>query len=324
MKNILITGITGQDGIFLTSEILKEQEEYNIFGITRNPNNQCFFNNLNSISNIDKTKIKLLSLDLTNFEKVNELIKEIRPSFVYNLSGPSSVYESLISPNKTSQTITNIFDNLTNSLIRESLFSNFFQASSSEMYGIEIDKPLTESHSFSPKSPYAKAKLVNHKKVIKLSEDYNWKIFSGIMFNHESEFRKNEYLFMKIINEAIKIKDNKSDKLVLGSLDYVRDWSYAKDISKGIYKIANEGKASSYVLGSGKGRKIQNIVEIVFDYFNLNVDKYVTIDKSLIRKGDPTKIIANPSRIKEDLNWSTEVDFEDFIRICINSRLDSL
>ena len=155
MKNILITGITGQDGIFLTSEILKEQQEYNIFGITRNPNNQCFFNNLNSISNIDKTKIKLLSLDLTNFEKVNELIKEIRPSFVYNLSGPSSVYESLISPNKTSQTIINIFDNLTNSLIRESLFGNFFQASSSEMYGIEIDKPLTESDSFSPKSPYA-------------------------------------------------------------------------------------------------------------------------------------------------------------------------
>ena len=96
----------------------------------------------------------------------------------------------------------------------------------------------------------------------------DWKIFSGIMFNHESEFRKSEYLFMKIINEAIKIKGNKSDKLILGSVDYVRDWSYAKDISKGIYKIANEGKASSYVLGSGKGRKIQNIVEIVFDYFN--------------------------------------------------------
>lgn len=324
MKNILITGITGQDGIFLTSEILKNQNEYNIYGITRNPNSKSFFTNLNSISKLDKDKIKLLSLDLTDFDKVNKFIQDIKPKFVYNLSGPSSVYESLMSPSKTSNTITKIFDNLTNSLIRESLFSNFFQASSSEMYGTENDKPFDESHSFNPKSPYAKAKLINHKKVIELSESYDWKIFSGIMFNHESEFRKDDYLFMKIINEAIKIKNKKSDKLVLGSLDYIRDWSYAKDISRGIYKIANEGKSSTYVLGSGQGRKIQNIVEIVFNYFNLSMDKYLVLDTSFLREGDPRKIIANPSKIKEDLNWSTKVEFQDLVKICINSRVVNL
>ncbi|MAV04686.1 MAG: hypothetical protein CMC31_03410 [Flavobacteriaceae bacterium] len=321
MKNILITGITGQDGIFLTSEILKNQQGYNIYGVTRKQNSKFFFNNLNSISKLDKNNIKLFSLDLTDHEKVSKLIKDIKPNFVYNLSGPSSVYESLISPEKSSYTIKKIFNNLTDSLIQESLFSNFFQASSSEMYGSETEKPLTETHSFSPKSPYAAAKLMNHEKVIKLSKNYDWKIFSGIMFNHESEFRKDEYLFMKIINEAIKIKNKKSDKLVLGSLDYVRDWSYAQDISRGIYRITTEGKSSSYVLGSGTGSKIKNIVEIVFNEFNINIDKYVDIDKSLIREGDPKKIIANPSKIKEELSWSTKVGFEELVQICIKSRL---
>lgn len=125
MKNILITGITGQDGIFLTSEILKNQQGYNIYGVTRKQNSKFFFNNLNSISKLDKNNIKLFSLDLTDHEKVSKLIKDIKPNFVYNLSGPSSVYESLISPEKSSYTIKKIFNNLTDSLIQESLFSNF-------------------------------------------------------------------------------------------------------------------------------------------------------------------------------------------------------
>ena len=321
MKNILITGITGQDGVFLTSEILKNNPNFNIYGVSRNKDNSLFLSKLNTLIETSSESVKLLNTDLNNYEETKKLIQDIKPDFVYNLTGPSSVYDSFINPSATKSLIVNIFDNLTKAIIKESLFSNFYQASSSEMFGIDNGKKLDEDSAFKPNSPYAEAKLENHFKVLKLSKKYEWKIFSGIMFNHESQFREDNYLFMKIIKGAINIKNKKIDKLTLGSLDYIRDWSYAGDTSKGIYKIANEGTSNAYVVGSGKGHKIKNIVEIVFERFNLDINKYIDIDESLIRKGDPKSIVSNPIKIQEELNWSTEVSFENLVNICIDSRL---
>ena len=321
MKNILITGITGQDGVFLTSEILKNNSNLNIYGVSRGKNNSLFFDKLNTLLKTSPDSIKLLNVDLNDYEETKKLIQDTKPDFVYNLTGPSSVYDSLKNPSVTKSLIVNIFDNLTKAIIEESLFSNFYQASSSEMFGIDDGKKLDEESKFNPNSPYAEAKLDNHFNVLKLAEKYEWNIFSGIMFNHESQFREDNYLFMKIINGAINIKNKKIDKLTLGSLDYVRDWSYAGDTSKAIYKITNEGKSNTYVIGSGKGHQIKNIVEIVFDRFNLDVTKYIDIDESLIRKGDPKSIVSNPLKIQEELNWSSEVSFENLINICIDSRI---
>tara|TARA_Y100000590_G_scaffold217960_2_gene246904 strand:- start:109 stop:1074 length:966 start_codon:yes stop_codon:yes gene_type:complete len=321
MKNILITGITGQDGVFLTSEILKNNSNLNIYGVSRGKNNSLFFDKLNTLLKTSPDSIKLLNVDLNDYEETKKLIQDTKPDFVYNLTGPSSVYDSLKNPSVTKSLIINIFDNLTKAIIEESLFSNFYQASSSEMFGIDDGKKLDEKSKFNPNSPYAEAKLDNHFNVLKLAEKYEWNIFSGIMFNHESQFREDNYLFMKIINGAINIKNKKIDKLTLGSLDYVRDWSYAGDTSKAIYKITNEGKSNTYVIGSGKGHQIKNIVEIVFDRFNLDVTKYIDIDESLIRKGDPKSIVSNPLKIQEELNWSSEVSFENLINICIDSRI---
>ena len=321
MKNILITGITGQDGVFLTSEILKNNSNLNIYGVSRGKNNSLFFDKLNTLLKTSPDSIKLLNVDLNDYEETKKLIQDTKPDFVYNLTGPSSVYDSLKNPSVTKSLIINIFDNLTKAIIEESLFSNFYQASSSEMFGIDNGKKLDEESKFNPNSPYAEAKLDNHFNVLKLAEKYEWNIFSGIMFNHESQFREDNYLFMKIINGAINIKNKKIDKLTLGSLDYVRDWSYAGDTSKAIYKITNEGKSNTYVIGSGKGHQIKNIVEIVFDRFNLDVTKYIDIDESLIRKGDPKSIVSNPLKIQEELNWSSEVSFENLINICIDSRI---
>jgi GDPmannose 4,6-dehydratase len=321
MKNILITGITGQDGLFLTAEILKKQPDYKIYGVSRKQDSVTFYRKLNSITKLETNNIELISTDLTDFEQTKKLLQTIHPSYVYNLSGPSSVYDSLITPEKSFLTITKIFSNLTNALIGESNFCNFFQASSSEMFGLELNKPLEENTPFVPNSPYAKAKLENHNKTQALSKSHNWNIYSGIMFNHESQFREDSYLFMKIINEAIKIKNHQSNALILGSLNYTRDWSYAQDISEGIFKITTEGSSNAYILGSGIGHKIKDVVEIVFEAFNLNFEEYLKIDESLIRDGDPEKIVSNPSKIKEELNWSTKVSFDELIEICINSRL---
>ena len=324
MENILITGISGQDGVFLTSEILKNNPTQNIYGITRQKNKESFFNKLNTISNIDNQKVKLLNVDLNNLHEINKLIEDIRPDYIYNLSGPSSVYDSFINPLETKSQINSIFANLTSPLIKLGLFSNFYQASSSEMFGLHTEERLSEESTFNPNSPYAEAKLENHKKVLDFSQKYDWKIYSGIMFNHESQFREDRYLFMKIINGAIDIKNKKLKKLTVGSLDYVRDWSFAGDISKAIYAIANKGSSNAYIIGSGKGNSIKTVIEIIFDYFNLNLNKYIDVDENLIRKGDPVSIVSNPKKLNHELGWNNTISFEDLIQICIESKINKI
>ncbi len=322
MENILITGISGQDGIFLTSVILKNNPTQNIYGITRQKNKKIFFNKLNTISNVDNQKVKLLNVDLNNLHETSKLIEDIRPDYIYNLSGPSSVYDSFINPNETKSQINSIFENLTSPLINLGLFSNFYQASSSEMFGLHTEERLSEESTFNPNSPYAEAKLENHKKVLDFSQKYDWNIYSGIMFNHESQFREDRYLFMKIINGAIDIKNKKLKKLTVGSLDYIRDWSFAGDISKAIYAITNKGSSNAYVIGSGKGNSIKTVIEIIFDYFNLNLDKYIDVDKNLIRKGDPVSVVSNPKKLNHELGWDNTISFEDLIQICIESKIN--
>ena len=323
MENILITGISGQDGVFLTSEILKNNPTQNIYGITRQKNKEIFFNKLNTISNTDNQKVKLLNVDLNNLHEISKLIEDIRPDYIYNLSGPSSVYDSFINPLETKSQINSIFENLTSPLIKLGLFSNFYQASSSEMFSLHTEERLSEESTFNPNSPYAEAKLENHKKVLDFSKKHDWKIYSGIMFNHESQFREDGYLFMKIINGAIDIKNKKLKKLTVGSLDYVRDWSFAGDISKAIYAITNKGSSNTYVIGSGKGNSIKTVIEIIFDYFNLNLDKYIDVDEKLIRKGDPVSVVANPKKLNYELGWTNNISFESLIQICIESKINN-
>jgi GDPmannose 4,6-dehydratase len=322
MKKVLVTGITGQDGLFLTNILLDSKKPYEIVGITRDVKSKNqFFNNLNKINNNKglKNSVRLIDIDLLNFEATRDFIQSYAPDFVYNLSGPSSVYDSF-TDKSIYDSILKIFDNLTSSLIENNLFPKFFQASSSELFA-NSSEALNESSLLLPKSPYAKAKLKNHYKVTSLKENYSWSIYSGLMFNHESEFRKNDYLIMKIINNAIKINDDKNHKLTIGSSEYIRDWSYAGDTANAIYNITENGNYTNYVIGSGKGHKISEILEIVFSFFNLDWRNYILIDNSLLREGGPNKIISDPSLILQDLGWKTKTSFETIITKCIDSKI---
>ena len=260
-----------------------------------------------------------MNIDLLNKKEVKNFIADIRPSIVFNLTGPSSVYESLKN-SKIEKEIRVIFDNLTSSLIEDGNFCKFFQASSSEMYGLNNKEAVySENSSFIPNSPYANAKLLNHNKVKELNENFDWKIYSGILFNHESEFRDSDYLIMKIIKGAIEIKNCEKNYLQLGSLELKRDWSYAEEIVHGILEMTLHGKSFDYVLGSGKATSIKEIVNIVFNYFNLDYQEFIRIDKNILRKNDPETIIADPSKIKNDLGWSTKKDIEEFLHIIIKN-----
>ncbi|OUU49179.1 MAG: hypothetical protein CBC28_01680 [Flavobacteriaceae bacterium TMED68] len=319
MKKHLITGITGQDGIFLTKEILSNNENTKIIGISRNKNTESFYQNLSQLNLNNFDNIDIFNIDLNNASSVQDFLISIKPDFIYNLAGPSSPYESIKNPEKYNQ-IENIFNNLVNGLIKNNNLCNFFQASSSEMFLANNNEKLNEMSPFGPKTPYAQSKLKNHKKILELREEYQWNIYSGIMFNHESEYRKDNYLIMKIINKANEISKKQNEKLTVGSLSYTRDWSFSGDISKAIYKITNLGKDGSYVIGSGKGHTIEKVIALVFKIFNLEMENHIILDESLLRKGDAEYIVSDPSKIRSELNWQTEVDFEELIFRCIELR----
>ena len=315
MKKVLITGITGQDGIFLTNTIINNQEDYYIHGISRNKNSNTFFEKLKSLGLNDFSRIKIDEVNLLNEADVNEYLQYVSPSFIYNLAGPSSVYKSFQNPDEVSLQINGIFDNLINSMIKNNNFPNFFQASSSEMFGDNGKEYQDETGIFLPNSPYAASKLQVHKKIQKLRKEYDFKLVSGIMFNHESELRTKEYLIMKIINYAKNLQTVKNS-LTLGSLDYVRDWSFAGDIANCMYSLNENNINEDFVIGSGKGKKILDILEIIFSEVNKEWEEFVEIDSSLLRIGDPKVLVANPKKLFTSLNWKPELNFESLILRC--------
>ena len=317
MKKILITGITGQDGLFLTNHLINKYEKLKIVGTSRQDNHSIFYNNLLSLGVKNRADVSVYQIDLNDYNIAHNLISDFKPHYVYNLSGPSSVYESF-SNVKNKKLITNIFDNLTSALIKSNNFARFFQASSSEMFSPNCNEDLNENSEFLPNSPYALAKLDNHNKVISLNKKYDWNIYSGITFNHESEFRKQNYLIMKIITAAWKIKNNKGINLTIGSLDYTRDWSHAQDIVVAINLLTEKGASPDYVIGSGEGKKIKDILDYVFQKYNLDWTAFVQIDKNLLRDGDSKKIISDPRKIKNELNWETKITFEQMLDRCID------
>ncbi len=322
MENILITGISGQDGIFLTNSLFNKNENIVIHGTSRNKNEEFIIKQLKKIETKNLQNLKIYNLDLEDKNKVENLVTKVKPNRIFNLSGPSSVYDSFNEPQQTENTILTIFNNLIDVLISKDMKCNFFQASSSEMFTTNLEGKIDESSKLEPNSPYAKAKVSNHNKVLDLVNEYEWNITSGIMFNHESEFRENNYLTSKIINTAFEIYKKRSDKLIIGSLDYVRDWSFAGDIMDAASILAFNNAKGPYVLGSGNGRSIRDLVQVVFSYFNLDWEKYVLVDSSLLRSGDPEIKISDPSKIFNEFGWKTKVSFEDLIERCIEKKLN--
>ncbi len=311
-QNILITGISGQDGIFLANQFLKDDSKnFKIYGISRQ-DPLITINKINSIG-VDSQDLKIIDIDLTDSLKVKNLISDLKPAQIFNLSGPSSVYESINNSKYFQNTINSIFDNLTNSCLELKQFPNFFQACSSEMFSNKNKMPLNENSVFDPRSPYAKAKFQVFNKLNKLKELYDWNIKAGIMFNHESEFRDQEYLFMKIFNSAKLIKSKKLEYLEIGSLDICRDWSFAGDVSNAMFLMNQSDNRNNFVIGSGKAISVKEVIEQIFSLFEINLENNIIVNPKLLRFGDPQTIISDPSMIKESLNWNQKLTFEDLI-----------
>ncbi len=321
-KNVLITGITGQDGSFLTSHLL-QNSDYQIIGTSREKNNDNFYKKLEYL-NVESSTVKNLKIVQANaldYKSISSVIKNSKIHSVYNLMGPSSVYESVADPFKSSKSIIFSFNNIVKALIENKNYPNFFQTSSSEMFEASVNEKLSEDSKFNPRSPYASSKLYIHNLISFLRKKYEWKLTSGILFNHESEFRPDNYLIMKIINCAIDIKNKKSNQLELGSLDVVRDWGFAGDHTRAMKMIIENNPGSDYVIGTGVGTSIEEITRLIFNYFDLDFKEYISINKELLRSKDPEKIIANPTKLKSETGWEPSVDIENLIVRCIEYKI---
>lgn len=319
VNNILITGISGQDGLFLSSNYLLKKN-YKIYGVTRKKNHRNIINNIKDISGLNTPNIFLENIDLENKSQVVQYIKKINPSIIINFSGPSSVTQSLIDSN-LKDSILKIFKNLIDAVIEVDENIVFVQAGSSEMFKDSTER-LSEKSVMDPKTPYAKAKYEIYEELIDLRKKKGLKIVNTILFNHESEYRDKEYLFPKIITTAINISKKKQKSLILGGLDIVRDWTFAGDIVNAIEVILENEVYGEFVVGSGVGTSIEGVVDNVFNYFGLDYKNYVKINQNLLRDDSPQSIISNPSKI-HSLGWTPSHTLEMLLERCIQYQIKS-
>ena len=319
-KKHFISGITGQDGVFLTLEILKNESNPIILGTSRNEKSIVnFYSKLKYKDlNINLENVNIKKSNLEDLHETKVIIKNFKPDIVYNLSGPSSVYDSFSNPDKFKKSIESIFYNILQACVDLDPKPTIFQPSSSEMFSNKNELPFNENSFFESRSPYGEAKLKIHSELVKLRKKHHITVVNGILFNHESEFRPDNFLLPKLINSAFNIKHNNQKRVVIGSLDIVRDWSYAGDVASAIYLISKLGKNEDFVIGSGKGTSTRELVKNVFLNFNLDYKDYVLEDSSILRKNDPRKIICNPNKIYEHTGWTTKVNIEDIILKYIN------
>ena len=317
MKKALITGVTGQDGSYL-AEFLLEQG-YEVIGMIRRSSTV----NFERIKHI-QDKITLVPGDLMDEVSLIGILREHRPTEVYNLAAQSFVQTSWSQPVLTGEVtalgVTRMLDavRIVDPEIR------FYQASSSEMFGKVVEVPQTESTPFYPRSPYGVAKVYGHWITVNYRESYNLFACSGILFNHESPRRGLEFVSRKITHAVAHIKLGMGKELRLGNLDARRDWGYAKDYVKAQWLMLQQDQPDDYVIATNQTHTVRRLCEIAFGHVGLNYEDYVVMDERFMRPAEVDLLIGDPAKAREKLGWVPETSFEDLVTMMVDADLKLL
>jgi GDPmannose 4,6-dehydratase len=317
IKRALITGITGQDGSYL-AEFLLEQG-YEVIGMVRRSSTI----NFERIEHI-QDKITIVSGDLMDQISLIDIIKNHRPSEVYNLAAQSFVQTSWVQPVFTGEAtalgVTRVLDavRLVDPDIR------FYQASSSEMFGKVRETPQNENTSFYPRSPYGVAKVYGHWITVNYRESYNLFAVSGICFNHESPRRGHEFVTRKIARAAARIKAGVENGLSLGNMEAKRDWGYAADYVRGMWMMLQHDQPEDFVLASGQTNTVRRFAELAFNIVGLNYLDYVLQDTRFMRLADVDALVGNPEKAWKILGWKVETTFEQLVELMVNAEIQAL
>ena len=317
MRTALITGITGQDGHHLTSFLAKRS--YRVVGsvIDSNSSRSREFKQL-------YPEVKLVNGDLTNFENLIRIIEDVTPDEIYNLGGVSLVSLSFSEPEITaSSTGLGTLRLLQALRILGATNTRFYQASSSEMFGLARETPQNEFTSFHPRSPYAVAKIFAHYTTQNYREAHGLFACSGILFNHEGEFRRHEFVTRKITSNLAKIKLGKIDRFSLGSLTPRRDWGYAGDYVEAMWLMLQHTQPEDFVIATGVAHSVKEFLLKSMETLDLGeeIDKYVDFDNSLTRPTEVETLVGDASKAKEKLSWQPKISFERLIEIMIENDL---
>jgi GDPmannose 4,6-dehydratase len=316
-KVALITGVTGQDGAYLAKFLL--DKDYKVYGTYRRLSTPNFWR-LQYLGILEQ--VELVSFDLLDQSSMIQVIQDVKPDEVYNLAAQSFVGASFEQPvaagEITGLGVTRLLDTIRaiNPKIK------FYQASSSEMYGLAQETPQTEKTPFHIQSPYAAAKLYAHWITENYRVAYNMFAVSGILFNHESEIRGLEFVTRKITNAAARIKLGLQEELVLGNLDSKRDWGYAPEFVEAMWLMLQQEKPRNYVIATGETHSVRECCELAFSEVGLDYRDYVKTSKTLIRPSEVTVLLGDASKAKDELGWEPKVKFKQLISRMVKADLN--
>ena len=314
-KKALITGITGQDGAYLSRLLL--EKGYEVVGLTRGMS-ESSTKNLKYLGIDDKLQLDVC--DLTDLSNVLHVIQKFQPAEIYNLAAQSSVGKSFEQPIGTiSFNIVSVL-NLLESIKIVDKNIKFYQASTSEMYGKVENLPINEESRIHPLSPYAVSKASAHWITVNYRESYGIKAWCGILFNHESYLRSKNYFVKKVISNCIDIQNNKIKTLKVGNIDIKRDFGYSPDYVNAIWLMLQTNSPDDYVVCSGKSVSLRMIIEYVFNKFSIPMSK-LEFDYNLYRPTDIQDIYGDNTKASEKLGWKYNKSYEELLDLLIEEEL---
>jgi GDPmannose 4,6-dehydratase len=316
-RRALITGITGQDGSYLAEFLLAQ--DYEVLGMVRRSSTVTF----ERIAHI-QDRIETVYGDLLDQVSLIEVLKEWRPTEVYNLAAQSFVPTSFTQPVLTGEVTAMGVTRLLDAIRLVDTDIRFYQASSSEMFGKVVEVPQTEATPLYPRSPYGVAKVYGHWITINYRESYDLHASSGILFNHESPRRGLEFVPRKISYGVARIKLGQQKELRLGNLEAQRDWGFAGDYVRGMWMMLQQDQPDDYVLSTGATHTVREFCELAFDRVGLNWEDHVVVDQKFFRPAEVDLLIGNPAKAERVLGWKPETSFEDLVRMMVDADVDLL
>ena len=327
-KRALITGITGQDGSYLSELLLAKG--YEVHGIIRRSStiNTGRIDHLYQDPHLPETKLFLHYGDLTDGTTLGRILEDVQPHEVFNLGAQSHVRVSFDSPEYTVDAVgmgtLRLLEAIRDYQQRKGHEIRFYQAGSSEMYGLVQAVPQNEDTPFYPRSPYACAKVYAHWQTINYRESYGLFACNGILFNHESPRRGETFVTRKITRAIANIVAGKQKKLYLGNLDSKRDWGYAKDYVEAMWLMLQQKQPDDYVISTGETHSVREFLEEAFAYVNLKWEDYVEIDQRYFRPAEVDLLLGDCSKAKQKLGWKPQVTFKELVKLMVDNDLEML
>lgn len=315
-KSALITGITGQDGAYLAKFLL--DKGYTIYGVhARRSTDTLWRLRYLGIEN----HVNLIPADMTDLSSLIRCMNLSEADEVYNLAAQSFVGSSWEQPILTANVTAIGAVNLLEAVRSTNSKARFYQASTSEMFGLIQEEKQSEKTPFYPRSPYGVAKLYAHWITVNYRESFGMHASSGILFNHESPLRGIEFVTRKVTDAVARIKNNKQEKLFLGNIDAKRDWGFAGDYVKAMWLMLQQEQADDYVIATGVTTTVRDMCRIAFSHVGLRYEDYVVIDPKFYRPAEVEVLLGDPSKAKNKMGWETETSLESLIHMMVDADL---